>query len=41
MNVSEIKEDLIMNTKEILDSIAKDQIRTDLPELKVGDTVKV
>ncbi len=41
MNVSEIKEDLIMNTKEILDSIAKDQIRNDLPEIKVGDTVKV
>ena len=37
----EIKEDLIMNTKAILDSIAKDQIRTDLPEIKVGDTVKV
>ena len=36
-----IKEDLIMNTKAILDSIAKDQIRTDLPEIKVGDTVKV
>ena len=30
-----------MNTKEILDSIAKDQIRNDLPEIKVGDTVKV
>ena len=30
-----------MNTKAILDSIAKDQIRTDLPEIKVGDTVKV
>ena len=30
-----------MNTKEILDSITKDQIRNDLPELKVGDTVKV
>ena len=30
-----------MNTKEILDSITKDQIRNDLPEIKVGDTVKV
>ena len=40
-NVSAIKEDLIMNTKEILDSIAKDQIRNDLPEIQVGDTVKV
>ena len=30
-----------MNTKAILDSIAKDQIRTDLPELEVGSTVKV
>ena len=30
-----------MNTKAILDSITKDQIRTDLPEIKVGDTVKV
>ena len=36
-----IKEDLIMNTKAILDSIAQDQLRTDLPEIKVGDTVKV
>lgn len=25
----------------ILDAITKEQIRTDLPELKVGDTVKV
>ena len=30
-----------MNTKAILDSITKDQIRTDLPELVVGNTVKV
>ena len=30
-----------MNAKEILDSITKDQIRNDLPELKVPDTVKV
>lgn len=30
-----------MNTKAILDSIAKDQIRTDLPAIEVGDTVKV
>lgn len=30
-----------MNTKAILDSITKDQIRNDLPELNVGDTVKV
>lgn len=30
-----------MNTKAILDSITKDQIRTDLPDLNVGDTVKV
>lgn len=25
----------------ILDAITKDQIRTDLPELKIGDTIKV
>ena len=40
-NVPEIKEDLIMNTKAILDSITKDQIRNDLPELQVGDLVRV
>ena len=30
-----------MNTKAILDSIAKDQIRNDLPEVLVGDLVRV
>ena len=30
-----------MNTNEIINSITKDQIRTDLPELVVGNTVKV
>lgn len=30
-----------MNTKAILDSITNDQLRSDLPEIKVGDTVKV
>ncbi len=30
-----------MNTKEILDSIVKDQLRNDLPEFRVGDTLKV
>ena len=30
-----------MNTKAILDSITKDQIRNDLPELQVGDLVRV
>jgi len=30
-----------MNAKEIINALTKDQIRTDLPELKVGDTVKV
>ena len=39
--MSKKKGEIIMNTKAILDSITKDQIRTDLPELKVGDTVKV
>ena len=31
----------MMNTNEIINSITKDQIRTDLPELKVGNNVKV
>lgn len=31
----------MMNNREIIDALTKDQIRTDLPELKVGDTVKV
>jgi len=31
----------MMNAKEIINALTKDQIRTDLPELKVGDTVKV
>ncbi len=30
-----------MNTNEILSTITKDQIRTDLPELVVGNNVKV
>ncbi len=29
------------NIVDILNAITKDQIRTDLPELKIGDTVKV
>ena len=31
----------MMNANEIINSITKDQIRTDLPELKVGNNVKV
>ena len=31
----------MMNTTEIINALTKDQIRTDLPELKVGDTVRV
>jgi large subunit ribosomal protein L19 len=31
----------MMNTVEIINAITKDQIRTDLPELEVGSTVKV
>ena len=30
-----------MNTQEIINAITKDQIRTDLPKLEVGSTVKV
>lgn len=30
-----------MNKNEIISALTKDQIRTDLPELNVGDTVKV
>lgn len=30
-----------MNTNEIISALTKDQIRTDLPELKVGNNVKV
>ena len=30
-----------MNATEIISALTKDQIRTDLPELKIGDTVKV
>ena len=40
-NVSEYKEELMMNATEIINAITKDQIRTDLPELEVGSTVKV
>ena len=35
------KEELMMNTQEIINAITKDQIRTDLPKLEVGSTVKV
>lgn len=31
----------MMNTKEIMDTLTKDQIRTDLPELTIGNNVKV
>ena len=31
----------MMNAVEIINAITKDQIRTDLPELEVGSTVKV
>lgn len=31
----------MMNTQEIINALTKDQIRNDLPELKIGDTVKV
>lgn len=30
-----------MNTREIMDTLTKDQIRTDLPELTIGNNVKV
>lgn len=30
-----------MNANEIISALTKDQIRTDLPQLNVGDTVKV
>ena len=40
-NVSEYKEELMMNATEIINAITKDQIRNDLPELEVGSTVKV
>ena len=30
-----------MNAKEIMDTLTKDQIRTDLPELTIGNNVKV
>ena len=30
-----------MNTQEIINALTKDQIRTDLPELVVGNTVRV
>ena len=30
-----------MNTNEIISALTKDQIRTDLPDLKVGNNVKV
>ena len=31
----------MMNNQEIINALTKDQIRTDLPELKVGNNVKV
>ena len=31
----------MMNKQEIINALTKDQIRTDLPELKVGNNVKV
>lgn len=31
----------MMNTKEIISALTKDQIRTDLPDLHVGNNVKV
>ncbi len=31
----------MMNSNEIINALTKDQIRTDLPELKVGNNVKV
>lgn len=31
----------MMNAKEIMDTLTKDQIRTDLPELTIGNNVKV
>ena len=31
----------MMNTQEIINALTKDQIRTDLPELVVGNNVKV
>ena len=40
-NISEYKEELMMNKQEIINALTKDQIRTDLPELVVGNNVKV
>lgn len=40
-NVYEFKEEVLMNRQAIIDSLTKDQIRTDLPELVVGNNVKV
>ena len=40
-NVLDYEEELMMNTQEIINALTKDQIRTDLPELVVGNTVKV
>ena len=40
--VYEFKEELMMaNATEIINALTKDQIRTDLPELVVGNNVKV
>ena len=35
------EEGFMMNAKEIMDTLTKDQIRTDLPELTIGNNVKV
>ncbi len=39
--LKKIKEGKMMNTKEIISALTKDQIRNDLPELVVGNNVKV
>ncbi len=41
MNAFVREEDIMMNANEIITSLTKDQIRTDLPELVIGNNVKV
>lgn len=41
MNAFVREEDIMMSANEIITSLTKDQIRTDLPELVIGNNVKV
>lgn len=40
-NVYDREEGMMMNSTEIINALTKDQIRTDLPDLVVGNNVKV